>query len=270
MQEDASGSPPAERNQPTPVARARVVDDEPSLLDRVLRTWSGSLIARGVVQASFAVAPILALMLFGPQTGIAAGLGAAGLRGGDAVFVAMAGRRAARRVDALLRHVSELEAKVKCETLREEVLESEDFADLALDAVEAATRTRDDEKIRQYAAILVGSASADAPPDLESQSVLRALADLTLKQVRLLALVFAHGELAIYTSQARHGPSFELPEELQRDLMFDLRRIEATGLLTSESIQPLMGGHQGQYWTPTVTVGRIRGLLRAGGYELPA
>lgn len=87
------------------------------------------------------------------------------------------------------------------------MLESEEFGDVVLEAVEAAARNSDDEKIRQYAAILVGWASPHAPGDLEPAAVLRALAELTPRQVALLALIQAHGLLRVHDRRDHRTPS---------------------------------------------------------------
>ncbi len=106
-------------------------------------------------------------------------------------------------VNRLLQHALQLEGKVKSGSLRKEMVESEEFGDVVSEAVEAAARTSDDEKIRQYAAILVGSASPQAPVDLELAAVFRALAELTPRPLSKPMACFGYMTAGTTGPQAR-------------------------------------------------------------------
>jgi len=138
---------------------------------------------------------------------------------------------------------------------------SEEGVGLFSRVARAAAEERDSEKVRLYAALLVGSAVRDRPGAApEPEALLGALIELTPIEVRLLRLI----AMATAGGAAWPAPGMEIPSEVGQDHAFHLKRIERTGLIAE--VPTYDRTQQSGRYEPTPTLGRLMDLLRAGGY----
>lgn len=85
---------------------------------------------------------------------------------------------------------SEVENILRRSGLDEQVIQSQGYAHLMLLAMEAAVRSRSDEKRRLYARLLARRASLDVPSDEErAEEVMQSLAELTMTEFRVLQAI---------------------------------------------------------------------------------
>jgi hypothetical protein len=165
-------------------------------------------------------------------------------------------------VDELRQAIERMPAEKQDPTVTEERL-----IDPALRAVRGATETGDQEKVRAIAAALVGAISVDRPADLDVETALAALSNLTPADLR------AARRLADHLGPATFPP----PAELGPDSLFFVARLQAAGLLESVVLPASPPGSRlgpGYRSDPAVefrftpTFGRILALLRAGGVDI--
>jgi len=85
---------------------------------------------------------------------------------------------------------SEVENILRKTGLNEQVIQSQGYAHLMLLAMEAAVRSRSDEKRRLYARLLARRASLDLPSDEErAEEVMQSLAELTMTEFSVLKAI---------------------------------------------------------------------------------
>lgn len=185
----------------------------------------------------------------------------------DALVTSTASEISKKRIEMLgheLQQVGQmLEAK-----LDKDVINSEEWLDLAVRALTAAARTRDVERQRMYAGLLLGSATADWPKELDNEAALSALAELTPTEIQMLAHFQLHplveGQPAGSVAAAQtawNDAVAALPTSLGSNLPFHMKRIERVGFV-SEVTGSFLGYGGGVYvFTPTFV--QLMGALSA-------
>jgi hypothetical protein len=164
------------------------------------------------------------------------------------------------RLVALIDGLSEAVRSVGEDKLDRSFLETEEFYDLLTRAGRAAMETRDREKIRMYAALLIGAAvHPAATTPLEPEAALVSLISLTPTEVSLLRVII---------DKTAGGASWppnpeDVPAELVLDHDFHCKHIEAAGLIVEQPVYDR--GQAGGSYVPTATLGRLVELLQAGG-----
>jgi hypothetical protein len=177
---------------------------------------------------------------------------------GGPIDTLIAGRGAQivrRRIEALIEEVRKRADRLEKEKVDHSFVESEEFDDLVMRAFRAASATRDREKIRVYAAILVGSASTKRPPDLDPEAALSAVAELSPTELELAKVIFDH--VGPHGGPQAWGNPYEwLPAQFKSDLEFHLNRIERTGLILQTTQSPPVG-RSITWYSVTPTFARI-------------
>lgn len=139
--------------------------------------------------------------------------------------------------------------------------------DATIRAVRGAMETGSREKVQLIAAILVGATSVDRPEDLDVESVMASIVNLT------------PADLASARRLVDHlGPgTFPPPTELGPDRLFFIGRLVAAGLIESVAVNAAKpsGRHRvleeslpAIEYRFTPTFARLFSLLRAGGIEV--
>jgi hypothetical protein len=153
----------------------------------------------------------------------------------DAIFTTLAARAANQRIATLISSLQEQFASVREEAVNKRYLESEAYMDAVLRAFEVSARTREAEKIRLYARILVGAACDETPGAPPPEALLSTLAELSPNEIVLARLIGnMPGSIRIDTDKARQPhrivtqPAWEqvleqVPTGTRANLMFHLK-----------------------------------------------
>lgn len=184
----------------------------------------------------------------------------------DAYWSAWGDSIRADRIEAMVNALTETVDQIGVDKIDRPFLESEEFYDIAARVMRASTETRDREKIRMYASILLGVASSERPESgVEAEAALASLVALTPQEVHILRLIIDK------TAGGAWWPPHpsDVPEYLRADHDFHCKRIEAAGLIAQAGVwAPETAG--GARFVPTPTLDRLVELLRAGGYRDPS
>ena len=214
-------------------------------LDRAVEAYS----ARGWLRAAVAMVPYLGSAI-------------------DALITTRGAALTQRRIETLLEELRVAAEHLDDKKVNRDFLASEEFDDLMMRAFRSASETRDRDKIRLYAAILIGAASAELA-DVDPESILAAIAELSPLEITVARELYRqqHGQLSLDAS----GPDrdLELSEVNERakdarwparavpNLSYHLKRIERTGLIAEIT---------GTYWDYTGgayrTTSTFRRLMR--------
>jgi hypothetical protein len=158
----------------------------------------------------------------------------------------------------------------------------EDLRDAAIRAVHGAVETGNREKRQTIAAALVGATSVDRPAELDIESVMASLVNLTPADLSFAASLANRARQAKIdrlnrTATDNVGPppdSFPPPPDAGSDRMFYLARLQAAGLLESVVLPATPDVRINRRTEPAIefrftpTFHRILELLRAGGQDI--
>jgi hypothetical protein len=162
-----------------------------------------------------------------------------GVGGAIDSLIAVRGQKLAQeRIERLIADLRATAAGLSEEKLDRAFLNSEAFDDLTLRAFRAAAETRDREKTRLYAAILVGAVDSDRDRTLDPEAVLSSVAELAPVELELARAIYRmqktdpDRDLELKDVWDRGWNDEEnFPSAARRDLAFYLKRIERTGLI---------------------------------------
>lgn len=197
-------------------------------------------------------------------------LGAVPVVGGalDAAVSEVERQRKEAGRDELLRQLARFADRLDEKKLDLAYLDSDEFKDRFATAWRLAEKTRDTTRIRLYAAILAGSASGMHASDLEPDSILQVLADLSPDDLLVLQDVWRKGQsghMAYTYRRADEEP--KLPEHASRHLVFHLLRLERAGLIKQEA--DVHDALTGDAFAPTMTLFTLMELVRELDTEEP-
>ena len=158
----------------------------------------------------------------------------------------------------------------------------EDLHDAAIRALHGAVETGNREKRQTLAAALVGATSVDRPGELDLESVMASLVNLTPADLSFAASLANRERQAKIDRLNRAateyvGPppdSFPPPTDAGPDRMFYLARLQAAGLLESVVLPATPEVRINRRTEPAIefrftpTFHRILELLRAGGQDI--
>lgn len=197
-------------------------------------------VATGAAQVAISVVPVVG----GP---IAAGI------------AAWEGHRISKRVEALVTEIATLAGRIDKDKLDKTYVQSDDFQDVVIAALESGRRTADAQKRRFIAAILLGAAFAEKPQQLDVEALLDTIGNLSPQDLALARLLYDESggdePKSIVTSVV--GP-VDFPD---RD--FHLKRLEAGGLINEKTGATY--GYQGGEYLMTMTFHRLMALLKLTG-----
>jgi hypothetical protein len=196
--------------------------------------------ASGAAQIAVSAVPLLG----GP---IAAGI------------AAWEGRRVSKRIEALVSEIATLAARVDQRKLDKPYVETNEFQDAVIAAMDAGRSTADANKRRVVAAILLGAAFTERPPQLDVEALLGTIGNLSPQDLALARILYDESggdePRAIVTGVV--GP-VDFP-----DREFHLKRLEAGGLI-KEKTGAAYGYEGGEYFM-TMTFHRLMALLKLTG-----
>jgi hypothetical protein len=178
----------------------------------------------------------------------------------DALFGGYASKLQERRARQLFGELHAMMSKLEEAKLDKTFIGSEEWDDLVLKALRAATQTGDAKKIRLYAAILAASTVSGGARDPEPESLLGALAELSPAQVEVLSMLHRAASRTGYV-----GFLVAAREQWGDDLEFHLARIAATGFIVGQgTLSDAVAGtnYAGAHYVTTPTFHRLLDLLR--------
>ena len=178
----------------------------------------------------------------------------------DALFGGYASKLQERRVRQMFGELHTMMGKLNEAKLDKAFIGSEEWDDLVLKALRAATQTGNGKKIRLYAAILAASTVSGGARDPEPESLLSALAELSPAQVEVLSMLQRAASRTGYV-----GFLVAARERWGGDLEFHLAQIAATGFIVGQgTLSDAVGGsnYQGAHFVTTPTFHRLLDLLR--------
>jgi hypothetical protein len=152
--------------------------------------------------------------------------------------------------------------------LRKDFLRTEEWLQVVQRAVEATARTKDREKIRQYARILVHSATKEDRSIPEAGALIATLTELLPIEIEIARIICGNGEGVRWDQpEAPHRISVvpgwwekvvrKFPTEATPNLVFHLKRLERAGMIAE-----LTGTYSGgTAYGPTTTLGRLVAIL---------
>jgi len=183
----------------------------------------------------------------------------------DAVITSADSQITQRRISALAEELAALGRRIE-EKIDPAFFESVGWQDLAIKTFVAAARTQDRERLKMYAGILLGPATASWPKQLDNEAALSALAELSPTEVQLLRhfrqFPLAEGIPVGSMGQAREAwdnAVENLHANLRDDLTFHLKRIERAGFISELTGAYLDYG--GGVYTATSTFVRLMDSL---------
>ncbi len=117
-------------------------------------------------------------------------------------------------------------------------LESEEFFDLILRGIEAATKTRDREKVHLYAKVLRGAVTIQNREEFSPEEYLSILTELTSREIEVARVIYEQSERTPNTDGLQWIAEKKLPQLSARcrsipreDLQFILLRLQPSGLI---------------------------------------
>jgi len=188
---------------------------------------------------------------------------------GGSLDIIFSSRGSAIVQSRLLDFVSSLDkemARIRESMVDKDFLESEEFFDLSVRALEYTTRTRDREKLSLYAAILRGATVIQDRDDFSAEEYLQVLAELSSPEIRVAKAIYEQQREP--PSKDQDNPAWviqkgwddlanqcrSVPEE---DLPFILLRLQRAGLI-KEYVGAIVGYAGGVY----AVTGFFRKLMR--------
>lgn len=148
--------------------------------------------------------------------------------------------------DCVIQILDNLKIEMDCiqkSMIDKEYLESEEWFDLIVRGIEAATRTRDKEKIRLYAKVLRGAVTIQDREEFSPEEYLSILTELTPREIEVARVIYEQSQRTPNTDGLQWIREKKLPELSERcpsipreDLQFILLRLQRSGL-----IQELVG-----------------------------
>jgi DNA-binding ferritin-like protein (Dps family) len=144
-----------------------------------------------------------------------------------------------KRIESLLEQLQRDMSSVKENMIDHTFLESEEWFDLVLKALESAARTRDSEKIRMYSKILRNSVIQDKHKTHSPEDYLMVLAELTPREVQLAKVIYiqqkegpGENENELHWASSKGWKNLAVESHLEgEDLPFLLKRLERCGLI---------------------------------------
>lgn len=170
------------------------------------------------------------------------------------------GQWVSRRLERFMAEANSRFSALDEQKIDRSYVESEEYLDVVVGAVQAAKRSAQDEKRRWIAAVLTGAAAKDRPDDFDAQSLLDTLAGLSVHELRILR----------WASEIEGWVQIGyMPDELRDpDLDYHLHRLEAAGMLGRASKDlPAYGAHAEDWRTflRTETLLRLMAVIKVGG-----
>jgi hypothetical protein len=170
------------------------------------------------------------------------------------------GERISRRVETFIEEMQARVSKLEREKLDKNYVETEAFQDATISALQAAKRSSSRTKREWIAAILLGSATTNRPPDLDADALLDLVG--TLSEAELLILQWAW----LHKDSGGMFHSVWLPAQLQGvDYDFRLSRLGSFGLIGYKADRPVAGSYDWRIFGFTNTFRRLMSAIQAGG-----
>jgi hypothetical protein len=143
------------------------------------------------------------------------------------------------RVESLLRQLQSDMSSVKENMIDRTFLDSEEWFDLVVKALESAARTRDSEKIRMYSTILRNSVITDMRLTHNPEDYLAVLSELTAREVKLAKAIYTQqndrpegNETELQWATRKGWKNLAIESRLgEEELPFLLKRVERSGLI---------------------------------------
>lgn len=174
-------------------------------------------------------------------------------------IAAWEGRRVSKRIEALMGEFATLAERIDQRKLDKTYVGTDDFQDAVIAALDAGRRTADADKRRVIAAILLGAAFTERPPQLDVEALLGTIGSLSPQDLALARILYEESggdePKAIVTGAV--GPA-DFPD---RD--FHLKRLEAGGLIKEKTGSTY--GYAGGEYQMTMTFHRLMALLKLTG-----
>jgi len=157
----------------------------------------------------------------------------------DKLISARGHKIAQERIKSLLEQLQTDMGTVKENTIDRTFLESEEWFDLVVKALESAARTRDSDKITLYSRILRNSVIQSNRKTYSPEDYLTILAELTPREVELAKAIYAQqsdrpkdNENELHWARRRGWENLAAESGLdEKDLIFLLIRLERSGLI---------------------------------------
>jgi len=165
-----------------------------------------------------------------------------------------------KRLEMFVQQLRDLGARIDELKVDRDYLDSPEFVDSVMAAIDAARRTSDRQKLRMIAALLLGASTVDRPADLDVEAVLIALRDLSPMALWMAGKI---DELSTEPGKSQHMYGRAVPPAAP-DRDFLLNRLVAAGLINqvgSGRFQAFQGD-----FSPTDTLSRTIRTMRAGGW----
>ena len=175
----------------------------------------------------------------------------------DAILTTRASEIAYLRINNFIDDLRVEFAELSEEAIDRSFLESEEWLATVTKAFEVASREKNREMITQYAHMLCAAATgpiADAP---DPATLLAVISELTIHEIILARL------LSNLPAAPHSWDKFlaQVPEAIAKNIVFHLKRLERTGLITE--VTGSYVGYRGGHYEPTPTLIRIMAYLRA-------
>lgn len=156
----------------------------------------------------------------------------------DAAISELERQQAAASMDDFLRELCDFVLHLEKDKLDEAYVASADFTERLIQTCRLARLTRDKAKIRMYAAVLTNSMTLARASDLEPESILDTLADLSPGDVTILQDIWTgtqKGVLPYLPSYASAGGGHAAPSGIGENAEFHLLRLQRFGLIREKS-----------------------------------
>jgi len=176
----------------------------------------------------------------------------------DVLFASKAQSVVQNRLMQFLEELRKEMNSVKEEMVDKQYLESEEWLDLVLRALEAATRTRRIEKISLYAKVLRGAVIVQDRQESSPEEYLAILAELTPREIEVAQAIYRQqndepqsGETELQWAWRKGWNQFSniCPSVPKEDVPYVLQRLERSGLL--HEITGSYLGYGGEVYTAT-------------------
>jgi uncharacterized heparinase superfamily protein len=174
-------------------------------------------------------------------------------------IAAWEGRRVSKRIEALVGEIATLAKQIDQGKLDKTYIQTDEFQDAVIAALDVGRRTADAGKRRIIAAILLGAAFTEKPQQLDVEALLDTIGNLSPQDLALARHLYDESgrdePKAIVTGVV--GP-VDFP-----DREFHLKRLEAGGLINEKTGATY--GYQGGEYFMTMTFHRLMALLKLTG-----
>ena len=158
----------------------------------------------------------------------------------DVLFASKGQQIVQERIMELLEDLKAEMSLLQGETVDKKYLESEEWFDLILRGIEAATKTRNREKIHLYAKVLKGAVTVQNREEFSPEEYLVILAELTPKEIEVARAIYeqqsdrpqdGENELQWAERKGWEQLSEQCPSVPKEDLPFILLRLQRSGLI---------------------------------------